>query len=114
MSDLPTEVIYRNKFKTKLPNHVFFYVFFILSLTSNELHILQVGSPFLNDTGMHVFIQTVLSSVSNFVFYFIVKSFLMLPTWGEDVWVEADVKGRVADGADSLAGIQDHLAAFRI
>lgn len=35
-------------------------------------------------------------------------------TWREDVWVEANVERRVANGADCLAGVEDNLAAFGI
>lgn len=42
-----------------------------------------------------------------------VKLVVML-TWGEDVWVEANVKGRVADGAHRLTGMEDHLTTCGI
>ena len=35
-------------------------------------------------------------------------------TGGEEVRVEANVEGGVADGAHGLAGIQDHLPAFGV
>lgn len=35
-------------------------------------------------------------------------------TWGEDVWVEADVKRSVTDRAYSFAGIEDNLTAFGV
>lgn len=35
-------------------------------------------------------------------------------TWGEDVWVEADVKRSVTDRAHSFAGIEDDLTAFGV
>ena len=35
-------------------------------------------------------------------------------TRGKEVRVEADVEGGVADGADGLAGVQDHLPAFGV
>lgn len=37
-----------------------------------------------------------------------------LLAWGEDVRIEANIKGRAADGANSLAGIADHLSAPRV
>lgn len=37
-----------------------------------------------------------------------------LLAWGEDVRIEANVKGRAADGAHSLAGVADHLPASRV
>lgn len=37
-----------------------------------------------------------------------------VPTWRKDIWVEADVEGGVADGTHGLAGIEDHLSAFRV
>lgn len=52
-------------------------VFFIISLRKNELHIRRVDSPLLNYYGIHLFIQTVLSSLFYFVLYFMVQSFLM-------------------------------------
>lgn len=37
-----------------------------------------------------------------------------LLAWGEDVRIEANIKGRAADGANRLAGIADHLSASRV
>lgn len=37
-----------------------------------------------------------------------------LLAWGEDVRIEANIKGRAADGANSLAGVSDHLSASRV
>ncbi len=39
---------------------------------------------------------------------------LCIFTWGEDVRVEANVERRVTDGADGLAGIENHLTAFGV
>ena len=35
-------------------------------------------------------------------------------TWREDVWIEADIKRCVADGANGLAGVEDHFTAFGV
>lgn len=39
---------------------------------------------------------------------------LILRTWREYVWVEADVETCVADGTHCLACIQDHLLTFGV
>lgn len=38
----------------------------------------------------------------------------IIHTWGEDIWVEANVKRSVADGAHCFTGIEDDLTTFGI
>lgn len=42
------------------------------------------------------------------------KHVLIFHTWGEDVWVEANIEGSVADRTHRFAGVQDDLSAFGV
>lgn len=39
---------------------------------------------------------------------------IIFHTRGEDIWVEANVEGSVADGAHRFARVQDDLSAFGV